>query len=494
MAKIDELLQLLVKEKASDLHLCTNYRPCIRKDGDIHFLQQYEPSTSETVQTMLYEIMAPRSIAEFEKRWDTDLSYALPGYGRFRVNVFKDTEGIGGVARLIPSKIPTLEELALPDAIRNFCFLSKGLVLLTGPTGSGKSTTLAAMINLINRTRREHIITIEDPVEFVHKSRGCLINQRELNESTQSFANALRAALREDPDIVLVGEMRDLETIELAIETAETGHLVFGTLHTNTAYTAVDRIIDKFPANRQNQIRTMLADTLKGVVAQVLCKKSTGGRIAACEVLIVTPAVSANIRDGKTHQIPSAMQTGKNVGMQLFGDALLELVKKGIITSREAYIKAVDKTHLEQKLEEAGIPLDKAIKDLDYIEPAHLEDPSEENMQVARYRRALVSNPADTEALTGLAWLLATHPDDRCRRGDEALALARQAVDLTHSKDALGLAVLAAAQAETSQFKTAQQTAKEALHVAKNDHNNDMQEEIQKHLALYKRNQPVRET
>jgi twitching motility protein PilT len=268
-----------------------------------------------------------------------------------------DRKGMGAVFRLIPSRILTAEELGLSKSIMDLCSLSKGLVVVTGPTGSGKSTTLCAMIDAINKTREDHIITIEDPIEFVHENKKCLVNQREVHTHTDSFKDALRAALREDPDILLVGEMRDLETISIAIETAETGHLVFGTLHTTTAASTVDRIIDQFPADRQQQIRVMLSESLKGVIAQTLLPKKGGGRIAALEVLIVTPAISNLIREGKTFQIPSAMQTGKNLGMVMLNDALFEHVAAGRVEPRDAYIKAVDKAGFETQLQRAGYRL-----------------------------------------------------------------------------------------------------------------------------------------
>src|SRR5690606_26140605 len=256
---------------------------------------------------------------------------------RFRVNVFANRLGIAAVLRQIPNQIRTAEELGLPQALLDLCFLTKGLVLVTGPTGSGKSTTLAALIDYINRNRSDHILTIEDPIEFVHRNKKCLVNQREVGVHTESFKRALRAALREDPDIILVGELRDLETVAIAIETAETGHLVFGTLHTTTAPATVDRLIDQFPADQQEQIRVMLADTLKGVVAQTLCKKVGGGRIAALEILLVNHAISNLIREGKTFQIPSVMQTSKAKGMCTLNDSLLDLVKKGLVEPAEAY-------------------------------------------------------------------------------------------------------------------------------------------------------------
>ncbi len=288
---------------------------------------------------------------------DTDFAYEIEGLARFRANIFMDRKGMGGVFRIIPSKILTAEDLGLSKHILNLCDLSKGLVLVTGPTGSGKSTTLCAMIDHINRHRDDHLITIEDPIEFTHENKKCLVNQREVHNHTDSFKDALRAALREDPDIVLVGEMRDLETIAIAIETAETGHLVFGTLHTTTAVSTVDRIIDQFPADRQQQIRVMLSESLKGVIAQTLLPKKGGGRVAALEILIVTPAVSNLIREGKTFQIASSMQTGKNVGMVMLNDALFDLVQNGLVEPRDAYIKAVDKTNFESMLTRNGMKI-----------------------------------------------------------------------------------------------------------------------------------------
>ena len=298
--------------------------------------------------------MPERNKKEFWEIFDTDFAYELPGIGRFRVNVFMDLNGIGTVVRQIPAKILTVDDLGLPDAVRNLCFLNKGLVVVTGPTGSGKSTTLAAMIDLINEKRSDHIITIEDPVEFVHKNKKCLINHREVHRHTSSFKRALRAALREDPDIVLVGEMRDLETVEIAIETAETGHLVFGTLHTNTAPSTVDRIIDQFPVDRQEQIRTMLSGSLKGVISQTLLKKKEGGRVAALEILVVNSGVANLIREGKTHQIQSMMQTGRKFGMITLNESLFNLVECGAVEPAEALFKAVDKVGFESQLTTHG--------------------------------------------------------------------------------------------------------------------------------------------
>ena len=287
---------------------------------------------------------------EFARRNDTDFAYEIKGLARFRANVFLDRKGRGAVFRVIPAKILTAEELGLSPAILKLCKLNKGLVLVTGPTGSGKSTTLCAMIDYINRTRNDHIITIEDPIEFVHQNQQCLINQREVHNHTRSFKDALRAALREDPDVLLVGELRDLETIAIAIETAETGHLVFGTLHTTTAASTVDRVIDQFPADRQSQIRVMLSESLRGVIAQTLCRKIGGGRVAALEVLLTNGAISNLIREAKTFQIPSMMQVGRAQGMVALNDALADLVKKGLVTPEEAVLRAVDKGGLETLL------------------------------------------------------------------------------------------------------------------------------------------------
>ncbi len=312
MKRIDKLLEFAVVHCASDLHISSGYCPCIRVDGSMRFMSDHPVLTPEENDEILKEIMPERNQREFEQSWDTDFGYAIEGLGRFRVNAFKDAHGTGAVFRTIPTKVPALEDLGLSfsGTLRELCMHTKGLIIVTGPTGSGKSTTLAAMIDLINRARTEHIITIEDPIEFTHNSKSCLMNQREVHRHTRSFSGALRAALREDPDIVMLGEMRDLETTEIALETAETGHLVLATLHTNTATSTIDRIIDKFPSGRQNQIRTLLSNTLTAVIAQTLCKRNDGGRAAAVEVLIATSAVRSMIRDQKTHQLPTAIQVG----------------------------------------------------------------------------------------------------------------------------------------------------------------------------------------
>jgi twitching motility protein PilT len=355
MADIDRYFRLMVEHKASDLHLTTGSKPMFRKDGSILPLKNDEPVDPTRMKMMLYEIMPKKNEEEFNRRNDTDFAYELQGAGRYRCNIFRDHRGIGGVFRLIPSEIMTVEQLALPKTVLNFCTLGKGLVLVTGPTGSGKSTTLAAMIDHINRSRADHIITIEDPIEFVHPNHRCLVNQREVGIHTESFAMALRAALREDPDIVLVGEMRDLETTHIAIETAETGHLVFGTLHTTTAIGTIDRLIDQFPSGQQEQIRTMLADALKGVVAQTLVKKIGGGRVAALEVLVVNQAVAALIREGKNSQVMTVMQTGQKEGMTLLNMELTRLVREEVIEPRHAYEKAVDRGDLMRQFQAANI-------------------------------------------------------------------------------------------------------------------------------------------
>lgn len=358
MAWIDSLFQRMFDLDASDLHMTSGRKPMFRLHGDMVSIDDCAEIQSDQMRQILNEFTPEKNRDQFEECGDTDFAYELPGVARYRCNLFMDHRGPGAVFRLIPATVLTADQLGLPPAVRELCYLSKGLVVVTGPTGSGKSTTLAAMVDLVNKSRSDHIITIEDPIEFLHKDHRCLINQREVGRHTAGFKPALRAALREDPDIILVGEMRDLETIEIAIETAETGHLVFGTLHTTTAPSTVDRIIDQFPADRQSQIRTMLASSLKGVIAQTLCKKVSGGRAAALEVMLVNNAVSSQIREGKTHQIVNAMQTGGKQGMRLLNDSLVELVQDGTVGAEEAYIKAVDKAGLQAGLLNIGVTLD----------------------------------------------------------------------------------------------------------------------------------------
>jgi twitching motility protein PilT len=349
MPAIDLFFKSMLDRGASDFHLASNILPMFRVAGDMTPAGN-EPLSTETVQNLINEIMPARNRQEWEQCHDTDFAYELGDQARFRCNVFSDRRGIGAVFRLIPTKILSFKDLALPDCIKKFCFLSKGLVLVTGPTGSGKSTTLATMIDFINDSRHDHIITIEDPIEFVHQNKNCVVNQREVHTHTESFKNALRAALREDPDIVLVGEMRDLETVMIALETAETGHLVFGTLHTSTSHGTVERLINQFPADQQGQIRMGLAESLKGVVAQTLCKKKNGGRVAALEILIGNHALAANIREAKIHQIPNIIQTGKQQGMRMLNDSLLELLQRDVIDPIEAYQKAVVKDDLIKRM------------------------------------------------------------------------------------------------------------------------------------------------
>ena len=356
-AHIDRLLLLMLEKKASDLHVTSASVPLLRVDGEMAQIAGEPEFTPESMQAMLTPIMPPRNREEFASTHDTDFAYELPGRARFRVNVFQDLHGPGAVLRVIPSKILTVDDLGLPKDLLTLCHLPKGLVLVTGPTGSGKSTTLAALIDYINRSRSAHVITIEDPIEFVHPNKKCLINQRQVGEHTDSFKRALRAALREDPDIVLLGEMRDLETVSIAIETAETGHLVFGTLHTSSAPSTIDRIIDQFPPEQQNQIRVMLSSSLKGVISQMLCKKIGGGRVAALEIMFAVPAIANLIRESKIFQIPSIMQTGRKLGMQLMNDSLIKHVKDGLITPDEALSKSNDRGVLVQLLQQHNIPV-----------------------------------------------------------------------------------------------------------------------------------------
>ncbi len=342
-AEIEGLLRLLVEAEASDLHLRSGEPPLLRRHGEL-VREKLASVPAERLETLLVSIMSPREVGEFRETGDTDWAYEIDGLARFRCNAGRDRHGPMAVFRVIPTTVRTADEMGLSREVQNLCYLTKGLVVVTGPTGSGKSTTLAALVDLINRTRTDHIITIEDPIEFVHQSKKCLVTQRQVGLHTRGFKQALRAALREDPDIILVGEMRDLETVSIAIETAETGHLVFGTLHTTTAASTVDRIIDQFPADRQSQVRVMLSESLRGVIAQTLCKKMGGGRVAAREILLSIPAVSNLIREGKTFQIPSIMQTNRKTGMVTLNDALMELVEARQVEPKEAYMKSVEKS------------------------------------------------------------------------------------------------------------------------------------------------------
>jgi twitching motility protein PilT len=356
MARIDAFFKLMAEQKASDLHLSTSNPPMLRINGDLVRVD-YPPLQNDELKAMVYEIAPEGKIKTFEETLDVDFGYEVPGVARYRANFFQQKHGISAVFRLIPSNVQTVEDLGLPPVLKKFPMLKKGLILVTGPTGSGKSTTLAAMIDFANLQRQDHIITVEDPIEFVHRSQNCLVQHREVGVHTRSFANALRGALREDPDVLLVGEMRDLETIELALTAAATGHLVFGTLHTSSASKAVDRVIDVFPTNQQNQIRATLAESLKGVIAQNLFKRiDKPGRVAALEVLVVDLAIANLVREGKTHQIPGMIQVGKKKGNQPLDDAIMDHLRHMRISPEEAYDKSIDKKKFRPFLKEP--PLD----------------------------------------------------------------------------------------------------------------------------------------
>ena len=350
MAKIDAFFKLMHEQGASDLHLVAGQPPLLRIVGDMERVK-YPVLDNDEIRAMIYEIAPEDKVKVFEETGDVDFAYEIPGLARYRANFFMQKNGVGAVFREIPNHILTVEQLGLPPVVSKLASLPRGLVLVTGATGSGKSTTLAAIIDLADKTRKDHIITIEDPIEFVHKSQKCVVNQREVGIHTKSFASALRGALREDPDIILVGEMRDLETISLAIEAATTGHLVLATLHTSSAVASIDRVVEVFPASQQEQIRSTLAEGLRAVLAQVLFKRiDKRSRCVAMEILIATPAVRNLIRERKTHQIPSMIQTGKKYGMQLLDDAIMELYKKGWISVDEAYAKCNDKSKFQPLL------------------------------------------------------------------------------------------------------------------------------------------------
>lgn len=343
MAKIDAFFKLMNDQGASDLHLVSGQPPALRIRGDMERIK-YKVLENDELKAMLYEIAPEHKVKLFEETGDVDFGYEIPGIARYRANFFMQKYGVAAVFRQIPEQIMTAEELGLPSVVSKLATLPRGLILVTGPTGSGKSTTLAAIIDVANRNRKDHIITIEDPIEFVHESKGCIINHREVGLHTKSFSAALKGALREDPDIILVGEMRDLETISLAVEASATGHLVFATLHTTSAPKTVDRVIEVFPASEQAQIRSTLADGIRAVIAQVLFKRvDKKDRCVALEIMIANPAVRNLIRESKTHQIPSMIQTGRKYGMQLLDDAIMELLDKGWISADEAYTKANDK-------------------------------------------------------------------------------------------------------------------------------------------------------
>jgi twitching motility protein PilT len=343
MAKIDAFFKLMNEQGASDLHLAAGQPPALRIRGEIERIK-YKVLDNDDLRSMIYEIAPEQKVKSFEETGDVDFGYEIPGLARYRANFFMQKNGVGAVFREIPNAIMTAEQLGLPPVVSKLATLPRGLVLVTGPTGSGKSTTLAAIVDVANRARKDHIITIEDPIEFVHQSQGCIVNHREIGVHTHSFSSALRGALREDPDIILVGEMRDLETISLAVEAASTGHLVFSTLHTSSAYKTVDRVIEVFPSHEQPLIRSTLADGIRAVIAQTLFKRiDRKGRVVALEILIANPAVRNLIREGKTHQIPSMIQTGKKYGMTLLDDSIMQLYQKGMISAEEAYAKSNEK-------------------------------------------------------------------------------------------------------------------------------------------------------
>ncbi len=355
MAQIDAFFKLMHEQGASDLHMVAGQQPLLRIRGDIEAVK-YKALENDELTALLYEICPEDKIKTFEETGDVDFGYEIPGLARYRSNFFQQKYGIGAVFREIPSEIMTCEQLGLPPVVAKLATLPKGLVLVTGPTGSGKSTTLAAIIDQANRTRKDHILTVEDPIEFVHKSQMSVVNHREVGTHTRSFSAALRGALREDPDIIMVGEMRDLETIALAMEAAMTGHLVFGTLHTLNASKTVDRVIEIFPTAQQEQVRSTLADALRAVVSQTLFKRvDVKGRVAALEILICTAAVRNLIREAKTYQIPSAMQTGKKYGMQTLDDSIIEHLKKGKISPEAAYYNAIEKSKFVQFLRQPPI-------------------------------------------------------------------------------------------------------------------------------------------
>jgi twitching motility protein PilT len=353
-SNIDSLLAMTIDRGASDLHLRCGEPPTLRRDGAIERIEAGALSDAE-IRAMIEATIPERNRAAFELHGDSDYAYELPGRARFRVNVFTDRQGAAAVFRQIPIRVVTADELALPVEVQRLAQLRRGLVLVTGPTGSGKSTTLGALVDVINRTRTDHIITIEDPIEFVHQGKRALVSQRQIGEHTPSFKAALRAALREDPDVVLIGEMRDLETVAIALETAETGHLVFATVHTSTAASTIDRIIDQFPPDQQDQIRVMFADSLRAIIAQTLVPRIGGGRVAAREILFNTPPIANLIREGKTFQIPAIMQTSKRHGMLMLNDALMDLVDAKTITPENAHLHSVDKNGLLTTMRARGI-------------------------------------------------------------------------------------------------------------------------------------------
>jgi twitching motility protein PilT len=390
MPQVDKFLNFLVKNAGSDLHLVTGSPPIVRIDGLLQKMK-LPPLTGEQVKSLIYEIIPERNRKEYEAINDTDFAYELPGIARFRTNVYRDINGPAMAQRLIPFDIMTVDDLGLPEAIIDLVMLPKGMILCTGPTGCGKSTTLAALLHYANEHRSDHVITIEDPVEFVHDNINCVFSHRQVGTHTESFKRALRAAFREDPDIILVGEMRDLETIALAITAAETGHLVFATVHTTTASSTVDRVIDQFPPDRQSQIRVMLSSTLKSVITQTLCRRKVKGRVAAFEILVVHSAVANLIREQKTYQLPSVIQTGKKYGMVTMNESLMDLVGEGFITMEEAYSKSVDKQDMNDRVNNYLLVQvqDGELTPLDAVKRSYFRPNMIERLQTHGYGKAL---------------------------------------------------------------------------------------------------------
>lgn len=399
MAELDKLLYFLSEKKGSDLHIKTDSAPLLRIDGELHKMNA-PPFSAAQVEALAREVMPERNAKEWEETNDTDFCYEIKGLARFRTNIYRDLLGPGICMRLIPYDLMTVDDLGLSDLIRNLALMPKGIVLCTGPTGCGKTTTLAALLQYANARRKDHIVTIEDPVEYVHRPDGCIISHREVGRHTVSFRSALRAALREDPDIILVGELRDLETTALAIECAETGHLVFATVHTSTAPSTVDRIVDQFPPDRQEQIRVMLAATLKCVITQMLCKRIGGGRVAAFEILYVYSAVANLIREKKSYQLPSVIQTGKKYGMCTMNESLMELVYQGTIELDEAFANAVDKQDMNTRVNDYLVAHveDKTITPIEAVERSYFRPALLEKLRQAGYGRIVQKiNLADFE-------------------------------------------------------------------------------------------------
>lgn len=390
MPGIDKLLRFMDKQGASDIHLKTGCPPLLRIDGELQRMKM-DPMGAEKIKKLCMEVMPERNRKEWEATNDTDFCYEVEGLARFRTNIYRDIHGPALCMRLIPYDLMTVDDLGLDQQIRDLALLPKGIVLCTGPTGSGKSTTLAALVNYANKRRKDHIVTIEDPVEFTHENEQCVISHRQVGEHTEGFQRALRAALREDPDIILVGELRDLETTSLAIECAETGHLVFGTLHTTTAPSTVDRIVDQFPPDQQEQIRAMLAGSLKCVIAQTLCQRKGGGRVAAFEILYVHSAVSNLIREKKTFQLPSVIQTGKKYGMCSMNESLMELIEDDLVTLDEGYSNSTDKQDMNKRVNEYLVEQveDGLITPFEAIEDSFFRPGIEERLRKAGYDKAL---------------------------------------------------------------------------------------------------------